>query len=359
MDWIIKRLIWLRNRLGIPAEISWDIALDQFFDRLAFMQQPGEQKQLISMRIVEDAKTGWLYWLELTLSVLIATFGLLQNSVAVIIGAMLIAPFLRPIQGVAFAIANGRRNLLWQTVQTLLLSTIYAVGLAWLVLFFVPYFEITPEILSRTAPNLFDLLIAILSAMVASLAHVYKRLYESVAGVAMATAIVPPLAVMGILIYTGDLALAWGSFVLFLTNLVAILLVGVILFIFCGFNPHRQNSESSAKGIVMLLMMTFVLWFTLSAGLKRIEENRTLERNTYESLVMTIEENLPGARLNDFVINKGETGYVINGELFIAESARITRSKLNMIKEKISQNIGEDFELQLDIVRTVSVDGEE
>ena len=359
MEWLKRKLIRLRNKLGIPAEISWDTSFDNLFDRLAIMRQPGEQKQLISMRIAEDNKIGWLYWLELTLSVLIATFGLLQNSVAVIIGAMLIAPFLRPIQGVAFAIANGRQKMLWKTFQTLVYSTLYSIGLAWLVLSLVPYAEITPEILGRTAPNLFDLFIAILSAVIASLAHVYKRLYESVAGVAMATAIVPPLAVIGIMVYFGNYSLAWGSFVLYLTNLVAILLIGVVLFIFYGFNPHKDQSESSIKRIAILILMSFVLWFVLSSGLEKIEKNRAFETNTYDSLVTTLEENLPGAKIKDFVISQTEEGYAIEGQLFIDQNTQITRGKMNTIKSQISEAIDEQFELELDIVRTVSVETEE
>jgi len=359
MSWFRTKFLRLRHRLGIPAEIAWDTTLDEVFDRLAIMKREPEQKQTISVRIVNDAKTGWLYWLELTLSVLIAIFGLLQNSVAVIIGAMLIAPFLRPIQGVAFAIANGRRPLLWRTLKTLTLSTLYSICLAWLVLSFVPYAEITPEILSRTAPNIFDLFIAIFSAMVASLAHAYQRLYESVAGVAMATAIVPPLAVIGILLYFGNFALAWGSFILYLTNLVAILLIGVVMFIFYGFNPHKQESESSIKRIGVLFLVMFVLWFVLSSGLQKIEENRTLEKNTHQSLTTSLSETIKGAKIKDFEITNTEVGHTIKGQLFISEDTRITRGKLNDIKEVLSEQLGRDFELELDIVRTVSVEGDE
>lgn len=358
MQWLKNKWLRLRHRLGL-GQIEWDMTLDRVFDRLAIMKQEPEQKQIISIRVVEDAKIGWLYWMELTLSVLIATFGLLQNSVAVIIGAMLIAPFLRPIQGVAFAIANGRKKLLWNTLQTLTISTLYSIFLAWLVLGLVPYAEVTPEILSRTAPNTFDLFIAIFSAMVASLAHAYQRLYESVAGVAMATAIVPPLAVIGIMIYFGDFTLAWGSFVLYLTNLVAILLIGVVMFIFYGFNPHKQESESSLKRIAILFLVTFVLWFVLSSGLQKIEANRTLQKSTYQTLLQTLDQDLPGAKIKDFEIIETQAGHTINGQLFIDDQTRITYGKFKDIKSVLSEQLGRDFELELDIVRTVSLEGEE
>ena len=161
------------------------------------------------------------------------------------------------------------------------------------------------------------------------------------------------------MIYYGNFALAWGSFVLYLTNLVAILLIGVVMFIFYGFNPHREHSESSVKRIGVLILMTFVLWFVLSSGLGKIEKNRAFETNTYDSLVLTLEENLPGAKVKDFAIREDEDGYVIHGQLFIDQDARITRGKMNTIKSQISEAIDAQFELELDIVRTVSVEAEE
>lgn len=349
----------LKTWIGVPEDRSWDYVIDKGFDQLAILPQSGANKAEISKRILEGVETAKIYWLEVILAALIATFGLLQNSVAVIIGAMLIAPLLRPIQGLAYGIVIGRASLFWQASKILILSIILSIGIPIIVLYFIPTAETTPEILGRTQPNLFDLLIAVFSAVIAILAHAHKRLYESVAGVAMATALMPPLVVIGLQIAWGNFDLAWGATLLFMTNLVAILVVGAVLFIFYGFNPHRSQAESSAGKIGFLFFMVIVLWTVLSVNWNQIQEQRTLVQMTQETFEMIIEKEMPGAKVRNLNLRNDEDTRVISGTFYVPESTRITRAKFNKIESQLIEDLGQDVYLELDLIRTVSFEAEE
>ncbi len=346
----------LKQFLGLPEGASWDYIFDVMFDKLAIMQQPPEAKAEISQRVSEGVKTTKLYWIELILAALVATFGLLQNSVAVIIGAMLIAPLLRPIQGLAYSIVLGRAELFARGLKLLSISVLVSILTPMIVLFFLSGVESTDEILARTQPNLIDLLIAIFSAIIAILAHAYKRLYESVAGVAMATALMPPLVVIGIELFWGNMDLAWGATLLFITNLVAILVVGTILFIFYGFNPHRSQTESSLGKIAFLLVVTLGLWILLSFNLGKIQQQRVILEQTRQSFESIIEVEMPGARIKNLTLRQDEDVKTINGTFYVPESVSLTRAKFNQIESQLSEVLGEDVYLELDLIRTVSFD---
>jgi len=352
--WWIKQQQKIKPWLGVPADATWDYAFDGAFDKLAWLKQPDEAKADISKRVNEGLTTGKLYWLEVILSALIATFGLLQNSVAVIIGAMLIAPLLRPINGLAYAIVAGRATLFFRALKLLTLSVVIAVLVPMVVLFFFPEATSTTEIDSRTQPNLLDLLISVFSAVFAIFGFAYKRLSESVAGVAMATAIMPPLVVIGLQIWWGSWALAWGATLLFVTNLVAILAVGAVLFIFYGFNPHRNATESSLGKIGFLLGMLLVLWWGLSYNLQQIAQQRQMLSQAEIELKMTLNKTLPAARVKGLQLREDEDTLVVSGTMHVPENIELTRTQFNQLEKAIEDRLDQPIYLELDLVRTLS-----
>jgi len=360
MDTTKLRFKWLQAQkklkefFGLPEGATWDYVFDGAFDKLAFMQQPPEAKAEIAKRIVQGITTKRLYWCEVVLSALVATFGLMQNSVAVIIGAMLIAPLLRPIQGLSYAIVTGRAVLFAKALRLLLFSVLLAVLVPMVVLWFFPSAESTTEIAARTQPNLLDLLIAVFSAVIAILAFAYKRLTESVAGVAMATAIMPPLVVIGMQIWWGNWALVWGASLLFVTNLVAILAVGTVLFMFYGFNPHRSQTESSLGKIIFLLLSLVGLWAILSYNLNNIAEQRAAVAKTQTQLEQIITAQVPGTRVKNLNFRNDEDTLVVTGTIYIAESHNLTRAQFNVMEAQIAKDLGQDVYLELDLVRTLS-----
>jgi uncharacterized hydrophobic protein (TIGR00271 family) len=178
------------------------------------------------------------FFVMMLLSTVIATLGVLQDSTAVVIGAMLIAPLMTPILGVAAAIVGGWRVRLIYSALLVTTAAIGAVFVAWLVTAWVPGFtDLTTnsQIDSRTSPTLLDLLIAVAAGAAGAYATVDKRVSSSITGVAIAVALVPPLSVVGVTLQQQRWDDALGATLLFLTNAVGIVLVAAVVFVLMGF----------------------------------------------------------------------------------------------------------------------------
>ena len=183
------------------------------------------------------------WWTMLSLSVLIATFGILQDSTAVVIGAMLIAPLMTPILGAAGAVVNGRRRRLLSSLTLVLLGAGVSIFLAFAVGRWTPdliQVETNSQIISRVSPNLIDMGIALAAGAAGAFASVNRRAAGSIAGVAIAVALVPPLGVVGLTLEIGEFGLAGGAFLLFLANFIAILLAASLIFVASGWVSVRR-----------------------------------------------------------------------------------------------------------------------
>lgn len=216
---------------------------------------------------------GFDYFLLVILSCSIATFGLITDSAAVIIGAMLVAPLMSPILGMSLASVAGKHlmfkraliALLEGVFFTILLSTI----LGWIAraLPFDFLLELPREIIVRTRPTPFDLGIALAGGAAAAYALAQPRLSAALPGVAIATALMPPLCTVGIGISLRDPQVAIGAFLLFFTNLTAISFAGIIVFAVLGFRPvrlentwhHIPRSLFISASLVLLTAVPLVL----------------------------------------------------------------------------------------------------
>ncbi len=203
------------------------------------------------------------YWLQVLFSAAIATLGLVLNSPAVIIGAMLISPLMGMILANGLAFAAGDLVLALRAIVNLTLSCFVAVGFAFLLVGILPFKELTSEIAARTQPNVLDLAIALFSGALGSIATCKepKGVVTSIPGVAIAVALMPPLCVVGYgigvkfsLNLSNGLEIARGGALLFLTNLTAITLMAMIVFFTLNIGTqeirqkvrkwHSQDSES-------------------------------------------------------------------------------------------------------------------
>jgi uncharacterized hydrophobic protein (TIGR00271 family) len=156
----------------------------------------------------------------LAVSALLASFGLLQNSAAVVIGAMLVAPLLGPLAAASVGLVTARLGLSLRALLTLLVGAFATVGTAMVAGLVIPIGAPTSEMLARGSPSLIDLGVAVAAGVVGAYATARKDIPAALAGVAIAAALVPPLCTTGLAISIGDLDLAYGSFLLFITNIV-------------------------------------------------------------------------------------------------------------------------------------------
>ncbi|MDH3530312.1 MAG: DUF389 domain-containing protein [Acidobacteriota bacterium] len=177
-----------------------------------------------------------VYWLQILFSAGIATLGLVQNSSAVIIGAMLISPLMAPILSAGLALAAGDITLGARAVANLFLSSLLGLGFAFILVGLLPYNDQTAEIMARTKPNTLDLVIALFSGAIGAIAtcRETKGVVTSIPGVAIAVALMPPLCVIGFGLGVGGQTgwnIAFGGGLLYLTNLVAITFMAMLVFV--------------------------------------------------------------------------------------------------------------------------------
>ena len=185
---------------------------ESFIDLLSTSEN---RKQEVRDDITIGSTPRTAYYLLLSISVLIAAFGLVTNSAAVVIGAMLVSPLMTPIFGISLGLIRGNMTLLRKASAAEFGGVMVGIGAA-TILGFLPFAnEVTSEMLSRTSPTLIDLVVAALAGTAGCLAMIDERISPVLPGIAMATALVPPLAVCGLCISFGAFYGAWGAFLLF------------------------------------------------------------------------------------------------------------------------------------------------
>ncbi len=225
------------------------------------------RKEQVYLDIAQSVTlTDASYWIQVLFSAGIATLGLVLNSPAVIIGAMLISPLMGSILANGLALAAGDAILALRAVVNLILSCGLAISFAVVLVLILPFQEMTDEILARTQPNLLDLVIALFSGAVGAVAicKEAKGVVTSIPGVSIAVALMPPLCVVGYGIATAvsvspgsGLAVARGGGLLFFTNLVAITFMAMLVFLVLHIDsfPVRERvrlwRESNGESIWM------------------------------------------------------------------------------------------------------------
>jgi len=223
------------------------------------------------------------YYILLSISVLIAGFGVLTNSPAVVIGAMLVSPLMTPIFGISLGLVRGDMVLLRKAFVAEFGGVLIAVGVAALLGMFPFAQEVTPEMLSRTSPTLLDLLVAALAGVAGCLAMIDERISPVLPGIAMATALTPPLAVSGLCLAFGAYQGAWGAFLLFFANFLAILAVSAALFIAAGFVSREEMGSGLAvlkrflAPVIGLILVTVLLTNALVGIISKNETTKTIK----------------------------------------------------------------------------------
>ncbi|PIQ78542.1 TIGR00341 family protein [Candidatus Peregrinibacteria bacterium CG11_big_fil_rev_8_21_14_0_20_41_10] len=315
------------------------------------------QKSAMSTKLIEEFRADTAYWIEIILSSIIASLGLLQNSIAIVIGAMLIAPLFRPIELLAFGITTGQSSNITRGLRIILISVMLAVGIGFLTASLVPLQIETVEILARTTPNLLDLFIALASAIVVFLSLSSTRYSESVAGVAMSAALLPPLAVAGIELAFHNYAQFSGSLFLFFTNLVAIVFVGIIMFFLYGFAPNQRFKQINAfKDITILLLLIGLISIPLVSSLQKISTRISIELKAKNYLENVLSEKIPNAKLSELkLLNVTNDSAQISGTIRIPQGSEFYLETKNAIADELGQSLSRKVDLKIDIIPVASI----
>lgn len=197
-----------------------------------------------------DASRVWRFVALMSFSTAIATFGISSDSTAVVIGAMLVAPLMTPILGISASIVSGWSGRLVRSFILVGVGIGLAVGLSYLLSKYVGGFiDVTrnTQIASRIAPTLVDLAIAVAAGAAGAYANARRDVADSLPGVAIAVALVPPLSVVGVTLQEGEPTMALGAFVLFSTNLVGIIVAAAVTFFLLGLTPWFRLQERAVS----------------------------------------------------------------------------------------------------------------
>lgn len=232
------------------------------------------------------------FWLLLVLSSIIAAAGVVADSTAAVIGAMIVAPLLGPIQGTMLATVLGDRANLIRSLLLVVAGAIAAVAIGYLIGMLVAGDVVAAtnsQVAGRVSPRLIDLLAALGTGVVGSVALVRRDISDTLPGVAIAISLVPPLTVVGLTLESGAVGEALGALLLFVTNVVAIIATGIAVMTVYGVTKlaaaervDGSRRASLRKPVVLLLSMLIIIGVPLSLtsiqiGAKSIVERVVLE----------------------------------------------------------------------------------
>jgi len=198
------------------------------------------------------------FFVLLVLATIIATGGLIANSAAVIIGAMIVAPLMTPMMGTSFGIVTGNGRTIFWSALTVTLGLVAVVAVAALMArVAVGGTTITAEEMARTNPRLLDLIVALAAGAAGAFAIGREDVSDALPGVAIAVSLVPPLAVVGITAAAGENDLARGALLLFLTNFVAIVLAAVVVMALMGYGTVARavTSQSGHRAATLVVLV--------------------------------------------------------------------------------------------------------
>lgn len=347
---------WIEKVINDKNKTFWD-KLNSWFNKIDFLELEQADKAEVAMKVKKDASPDRLYWIEIFLSGIIASFGLLQNSVAVIIGAMLIAPFLRPINGIAFGIARGEKKFFFNSVKVLIISSFVSIFMWFLVMNITWLYKETPEILARTSPNIIDLFIAIFSAMVALLSLRYKRLWESVAWVAMAAALMPPLWVIWMELALWNYNLAWWASMLFITNIVAIIIVWVWAFWLYWFTPNDWWKQKKAFiRIFLILFLIAIISIPLVKNLLFLRDKWYVEKQIQNNIYVILNKKINNFSITDIKINElNKENVNILVQIKLLQWTKFYNEYSDFLNKQLSNKVWRNVKVNIELNKVESI----
>jgi uncharacterized hydrophobic protein (TIGR00271 family) len=307
---------------------------------------PKQRDEIVSS-LVEGANLNANYIALILASCAIATFGLLENSAAVIIGAMIIAPLMSVIQAAAYGALEGDARVLWRSALTLTCGVVVAAALSALLAKGVGLSEFGNEILSRTRPNLLDLGIALAAGAIGGFARVRPAISSTLAGTAIAVALMPPLCVVGIGIAGGDWQTSRGAILLFLTNLLGITLASMLVFLLAGFARRRAR-----PALILTGALTALIVVPLALSLQTLVREAALEsalRQALTTQTVTFRQATLVSSRFDWLTKPPKA------TLLIRSSTTLSSHQVALLEAFARRETGQVFQLVIDVTHVERV----
>lgn len=277
------------------------------------------------LELVKQDSGSQGYYVLLVASTMIATLGVLSDSVPTILAAMLIAPLMIPLMSLSVGISRGKSAIIFEALSHVSISILVVVALSFLVGKLLPVVDIPEQAIVRAQPSVIDLLVAIVAGAVGMYAYLHKDVPNSLAGVAIAVALVVPLTVVGLGFALGSYVLSLGATVLFFTNMVAITGAAVAVLFWSGRKAQSDEERGiSLTGGMITAAVSIVLLILLSGSFVQVfrEEQRKnithsileSELEQYQGELEDLEVRLLGGQVNVQAIIQVPVGTELNIE---------------------------------------------
>jgi uncharacterized hydrophobic protein (TIGR00271 family) len=336
---------WFKGK-KITALFRW---LRMTFYRLI---PPTEAENVKSLHKILSLDSSWNtdFVLCTVSACLIASFGLLSNSAAVIIGAMIVAPLMLPLRGLAFSASEGDLNLFRKALLSIIGATFLSIFLSSLIAKIVSLPDVGSEIIARTQPNLLDLGIAITAGAIGGFGRVRAGISETLAGTAIAVALMPPLCVVGISLAMGNYGFAFGAFLLYLTNLLGITLACMIAFILSGYNKVT-------KALGWTTLLTMFLMIPLGTSFFRLLQQQQIETEINQILInetITVGRDVENVRVRVRWTSERPIISVI-----LRTDKDISPNQVRLVEELLNQRLNRNFEMIFSVIPIRNITGKD
>lgn len=303
-----------------------------------------ERRITVFKEISEGSTPAPRFYFMVVAANMIAVLGLMSNSPAVIIGAMLVAPLMTPIFGIALSLIRGTPKLLGRSLRAEVLGVLLCIAISYFFGLLPLSMDPTAEMLARAQPNLLDLLVAVFAGLAGAYAMVDERISPTLPGVAIATAIVPPLANTGLCFALGEIAGGFGSFFLFLANFFSILIAASMVFAATGMGTYtkklspRDLTRRFGIAVVSLSIITVVFTFSLA----KLVRQRHLRQSIKVELNQAMTE-IPGSFMREFMWEKASDGLHVLAT--VRTPTTITPDRVATIQNRMSKALDQPIHL--------------
>jgi uncharacterized hydrophobic protein (TIGR00271 family) len=308
------------------------------------------QVEQLKTDLLEESTPNATYLILIVSSCAIATFGLLTNSAAVIIGAMIVAPLMLPIRGLAFGALVGNVRLFRLGLIAVVIGTLLAVAIAYSLGSLVGISDFDSEVLSRSKPTLLDLGIAVVAGAISGYAKLQPKISGSLAGTAIAVALMPPVCVIGLGLSQANWSLSQGATLLYLTNLLGITLACMLTFFIVGYSPLNK----ARTPLIWTLTLTGALLIPLSVSFGQLVRQARLETSLRKVL---LNRTVTFQRLSFL---KSDTNWLTNPpqvRLSVRAKEPITPKQVRLLEAFLAKEMGRPFTLIFEVSQVEEIMG--
>ena len=314
----------------------------------------GEQAG-IYQRLHRAARPSTDFFVMILLSAVISILGLLLNSTAVIIGAMLVAPLMSPVLSMSMSLVQGNLRLLGTATESTLKGAALAIAVSAAITAISPLQLPTAEILGRTHPTLLDLVVALAAGAAAGYAVSREDVSAALSGVAIAVALMPPLGVVGYGATTQQPGIAGGAALLFIANLSAILLAAALIFLLLGFRPTRAERQ---RRLQRGLLVSLAAMFLIAIPLALISRTSFRQLQYQEQVTSILREEFTGnaGQIVDVIVASEGDGIAVDATLYA--TAELDATRLDTLQRQLAGEVGAPVTLRATVLHAKRVETE-